>query len=58
VPGSVGFAVVALMTVTMPPVGRSEVPSRAPATIGSEVPRNSPGTGLSADIENAAFRGR
>jgi anti-sigma factor RsiW len=57
--GSVGVAVLALMTVTTPPVGRGEVPGQgSPAQIGSGVPRNAPGTGLTADIENAAFGGR
>ena len=56
--GSVGIAVIALMTVTSPPVGRGEVPGQpSPAMIGNGVPRNAPGTGLSADIENAAFGG-
>ena len=57
--GSVGVAVVAMMSVTTPPVGRGEVPgSPGPSMIGNGVPRNNPGTGLSADIENAAFGGR
>lgn len=57
--GSVGVAVVALMSVTTPPVGRGEVPgSPGPAMIGNGGARNDPGTGLSADIENAAFGGR
>jgi anti-sigma factor RsiW len=57
--GSVGVAVLALMTVTSPPAGRGEVPAKpSPAMIGNGVPRNAPGTGLSADIENAAFGGR
>lgn len=57
--GSVGVAVVAMMSVTTPPVGRGEVPGTpGPAMIGNGVPRNDPGTGLSADIENAAFGGR
>ncbi|MFL6022329.1 MAG: anti-sigma factor family protein [Marmoricola sp.] len=55
--GSVGVAVMALMSVTTPPVGRNEVPG-SPAFIGNGVSRNDPGTGLSADIENAAFGGR
>ncbi|RNL66190.1 zf-HC2 domain-containing protein [Nocardioides marmoriginsengisoli] len=56
---SVGIAVIALMTVTAPPVSRGEVPGQpSPAMIGNGVPRNAPGTGLSADIENAAFGGR
>lgn len=54
--GSVGVAVLALLTVTTPPAGRGEVPG--PAMIGNGVPpRNNPGTGLSVDIENAAFGG-
>ncbi len=54
--GSVGVAVLALLTVTTPPAGRSEVPG--PAMIGNGVPpRINPGTGLSVDIENAAFGG-
>jgi len=56
--GSVGVAVLALLTVTTPPVGRGEVPGRGPAMIGNGVQRNNPGTGLSADIENVAFGGR
>lgn len=57
--GSVGVAVLALVTLSSAPVGRGEVPgSPGPAMIGNGVPRNSPGTGLSADIENAAFGGR
>ena len=56
--GSVGVAVVALLTVTTPPVGQGEVPGRGPAMIGNGTQRNNPGTGLSADIENAAFRSR
>lgn len=57
--GSVGVAVMAMMSVTAPPVGRGEVPgSPGPAMIGNGVARNDPGTGLSADIENAAFGGR
>jgi anti-sigma factor RsiW len=55
--GSVGVAVMALMSVTTPPVGRNEVPG-SPAFIGNGVPRNDPGTGLTADIENAAYGGR
>lgn len=56
--GSVGVAVLALMTVTAPPVGRGEVPGRqGPAMIGNGVQRNSPGTGFTADIENAALGG-
>lgn len=54
--GSVGVAVFALMTATTPPAGRGEVPG--PAMIGNGVPvGNVPGTGLSVDIENAAFGG-
>lgn len=53
--GSVGVTVLALMTATAPPLGRDEIPARAPAMIGNGVARNSPGTGLSADIENAAL---
>lgn len=54
--GSVGVAVLALLTVSSPPAGRGEVPG--PAMIGNGVPeRNDPGTGLSVDIENAAFGG-
>ncbi|HET6151377.1 MAG TPA: zf-HC2 domain-containing protein [Marmoricola sp.] len=57
--GSVGVAVLALVTMTTPPAGRGEVPGQgAPAMIGNGLPRNAPGTGLSADIENAAFGGR
>jgi hypothetical protein len=57
--GSVGVAVVAMMSVTTPPVGRGEVPGTpGPAMIGNGVSRDDPGTGLSADIENAAFGGR
>jgi anti-sigma factor RsiW len=57
--GSVSVAVLAMMSVTTPPVGRGEVPGTpGPAMIGNGVPRNDPGTGLSADIENAAFGGR
>lgn len=57
--GSVGVAVVAMMSVTAPPVGRGEVPgSPGPAMIGNGAARNDPGTGLTADIENAAFGGR
>lgn len=58
--GSVGLAVVAMMTVTSGPVGRGEVPGRpGPAMIGGATSaRNDPGTGLTADIENAAFGGR
>lgn len=55
---SVGVAVLALMAVTAPPVGRGEVPGQGPAQIRNGIPRNDPGTGLTADIENAAFRGR
>ena len=56
--GSVSIAVMALMTVTSPPAGRGEVPGRpGPAMIGNGVTRNAPGTGLAADIENAAFGG-
>jgi anti-sigma factor RsiW len=56
--GSVGVAVLALMTVTTPPAGRDEVPARpAPASIGDGIPRDEVGTGLSADIENALFGG-
>ncbi len=55
--GSVGVAVLALLTVTTPPAGQGEVPG--PAMIGNGVPtRDAPGTGLSVDIENAAFGGR
>lgn len=53
--GSVGVAVLALLTVTTPPAGNGVPPSRGPAMIGNGVPRNDPGTGLSADIENVAF---
>lgn len=53
--GSVGVTVLALLTVTTPPAGRGEVPPRGPAMIGNGIPRTNPGTGLSADIENAAF---
>ena len=53
--GSVGVAVLALLTVATPPAGNGVPPSRGPAMIGNGVPRNDPGTGLSADIENAAF---
>lgn len=54
--GTVGVAVLALLTVSTPPAGRGEVPG--PAMIGNGVPpRNDPGTGLSVDIENAAFGG-
>jgi len=57
--GSVGVAVFAMMSVTAPPVGRGEVPGTpGPAMIGNGVSRNDPGTGLSADIENAALGGR
>lgn len=55
--GSVGVAVLALMTVTTPPVSRGEVPGRPdPAQIGTGVARNSPGTGFTADINDAAVR--
>lgn len=53
--GSVGVAVLALLTVTTPPAGNGVPPNRGPAMIGNGVPRNDPGTGLSADIENVAF---
>jgi len=53
--GSVGVAVLALLTVTTPPAGNGVPPSRGPAQIGNGIPRNDPGTGFSADIENAAF---
>lgn len=53
--GSVGAAVLALLTVTTPPAGNGVPPSRGPAMIGNGIPRTDPGTGLSADIENAAF---
>lgn len=56
--GSVGVAVIALLAVSAPPVGRGEPPRQGPAMIGNGVPRNNPGTGFSADIENAAFDGR
>jgi anti-sigma factor RsiW len=56
--GSVGVAVLAMMSVTAPPVGRGEVPGLGPSVIGNGVSRNDPGTGLTADIENAAFGGR
>lgn len=60
--GSVGFAVMALMTVTSPPAGRGEIPgNQAPAMIGSDNARpvrDSAGTGATADVENAAFGGR
>ncbi|MCW2785945.1 MAG: hypothetical protein JWP74_2462 [Marmoricola sp.] len=57
--GSVGLAVVAMMTVTSGPVGRDEVPGRGPAQIGASTGvRNDPGTGFGTDIENAAFGGR
>jgi hypothetical protein len=57
--GSVGVAVMAMMSVTAPPVGRGEVPGTPqPAVIGNGLARNDPGTGLTADIENAAFGGR
>jgi anti-sigma factor RsiW len=57
--GSVGIAVMAMMTVTSPPAGLGEVPgTRAPAMIGNSPARDNPGTGVSADIENAAFGGR
>lgn len=56
---SVGVAVLAMMSMTTPPVGRGEVPGTpGPAMIGNGLSRNDPGTGLSADIENAAFGGR
>ncbi|MFL6105486.1 MAG: anti-sigma factor family protein [Marmoricola sp.] len=56
---SVGVAVLAVMSVTTPPVGRGEVPgSPGPAMIGGTMSRNDPGTGLTADIENAAYGGR
>lgn len=53
--GSVGVAVLALLTVSTPPAGNGVPPNRGPAMIGNGVPRNDPGTGLSADIENVAF---
>jgi hypothetical protein len=57
--GSVGVAVLALMTATTPPAGRGEVPGRpSPAVVGNGAQRNAPGTGFTADIENAAFGGR
>ncbi len=57
--GSVSVAVLAMMAVTSPPAGRGEVPGRpSPAVIGNGLPGNAPGTGLSTDIENAAFGGR
>ena len=70
--GSVGLAVVAMMAVTSPPAGRGEVPGRmarieAPTPVdtgvrpvsggGRGVLRDDPGTGLSVDVLNAAFRG-
>jgi len=58
--GSVGFAVMAVMAVTSPPAGLGEVPGRSPAMIGTptSTPRDSAGTGATADVENAAFGGR
>lgn len=56
---TVGVAVLAMMSVTAPPVGRGEVPgSPGPSMIGNGITRNNPGNGLTADIENAAFGGR
>jgi anti-sigma factor RsiW len=59
--GSVGVAVMALMTVTSPPAGRGEIPgNQAPAMIGGTPTPvlDSAGTGATADVENAAFGGR
>jgi anti-sigma factor RsiW len=59
--GSVGLAVMALVTVTSPPVGRGEVPgNQAPAIIGNNLTpvRDGAGTRAPTDIENAAFGGR
>jgi anti-sigma factor RsiW len=62
--GSVGVAVIAMMAVTSPPAGRGELPGRplSPASIGGAVPgsgvRDQVGTGLSTDVENAAFGGK
>ncbi|HEY0902299.1 MAG TPA: hypothetical protein VGE14_00260 [Marmoricola sp.] len=57
--GSVGLAVVAVMAVTSPPAGLGEVPGyRAPAMIDNAPVRDRPGTGATADVENAADGGR
>lgn len=59
--GSVGLAVIAVMAVTSAPAGLGEVPgNQAPAMIdNSTTPvRDDPGTGATADVENAAFGGR
>lgn len=62
--GSVGVAVMAMMAVTSPPVGRGEIPGRtiSPASIGGATSAgsaaNPAGTGLTADVRNAAFAGK
>jgi anti-sigma factor RsiW len=58
--GSVGLAVIAVMAVTSPPAGLGEVPgNQAPARIDNPTApvRDDPGTGVTADVENAAFGG-
>ena len=59
---SVGMAVVAVVAISSPPVGRGEIPGRridSPASIvpGTEL-REDPGAGLTADVGNAGFGGR
>ncbi len=64
--GSVGIAVMALMTITAPPAGRGETPGRTvPASIQNGLPRpvgprgpvtEGASAGLSVDIANAVWR--
>lgn len=64
--GSVGIAVMALMTITAPPAGRGEAPGRTvPASIQNGLPRpvgprgpvaETASPGLSDDIANAVWR--
>jgi anti-sigma factor RsiW len=59
--GSVGLAVIAVVAVTSAPAGLGEVPgNQAPAMIDNTTTpvRDNPGTGATADVENAAFGGR
>jgi anti-sigma factor RsiW len=53
--GSVGLAVMALVTVTSPPAGRGEIPGNAPAMIGNQL---APTGGAGTDVEDAAFGGK
>ncbi|MGO4255492.1 zf-HC2 domain-containing protein [Marmoricola sp. RAF53] len=57
--GSVGIAVLAMVAISSPPAGRGEVPGRGPvvgpARISQSPARDEPGTGLTADVDDAAF---